>query len=117
MHLKLFNMKKPLLLILLLSIFFNSCSSDDNEYYDVSVEFINNSADSPMYIEGNGINGKYIKNLHKETVTLRHNAEYVFTASCENEKALLSIKIFNTKGQLLEEASGNEWVIIREPSK
>jgi hypothetical protein len=110
-------MKKPLLLVLLLSIFLNSCSSDDNEYYDVNVEFLSNSADSPVYIEGNGINGKYIKNLHKESVTLRHNAEYVFTASCENEKALLSIKIFNTKGQLIEEASGNQWVIIREPSK
>lgn len=112
-------MKKILFFSFLLISLFScySCSSDDNEYYDVTVEFISNSDDSYVYIKGNDIKGKYIKTLHKETVTLKHDAEYSFSASCEDKKTLLSIKIFNNRGKLIKEASGNEWVIIREPAK
>lgn len=111
-------MKKILIFsFLLLSLF--SCSSDssyEKEFYEVTVEFLSNSASS-IYIKGNGINGKYITNAHRETVTLKTNTEYSFSASCDDKKTLITINILNSQGDLITGKSGNEWVIIRELSK
>lgn len=112
-------MKKLLFLVLMIPFFLNSCSSDSsdkNESYEVTVEFLSNT-DSPVYIKGSGINGKYINKNHRETVTLKAKSEYSFSASCEDKKTLISIKLLNSKGNLITEKSGNEWVIIRELSK
>lgn len=109
------------ILVFFLSIFIfslYSCTSDDNnsEYYDLNVVFISNNPDSNVFIGGTGIiGGKYIKKEHKEVVTVPRYNEKRFYATCEDEKTLLTIKIFNSKGKLIKENSQNSAVAIILP--
>ncbi|OOV29536.1 hypothetical protein BXU11_06525 [Flavobacterium sp. LM5] len=110
-------MKKKILFFFLSVFIFSlySCSSDDNnnEYYDLNVVFISNNPDSNVLISGTGIiGGKYIKKVHKEVVSVPRYSEKIFYASCEDEKTLLTIKIFNSKGKLIQEKSQNSGVAI-----
>lgn len=102
-------MKKPLVFVLLL--FIMSCSSDESDTKDFIVEFLSNTPDSAVYISGNNIKGKYIKSYHVEKVTLG-KIEYTFRATCDDEKTLISIKLYNSKGKLIKEESGNKAIAI-----
>jgi hypothetical protein len=103
-------MKKILLFsILLLSVI--SCSSDESDTKDFTVEFLSNTPNSAVYISGNNIEGKYIKSYHKEKVTLG-KIDYIFRASCDDEKTLISIKLYNSRGKLVNEKSGNKLIAI-----
>jgi hypothetical protein len=103
-------MKKILLFsILLLSII--SCSSDESDTKDFTVEFLSNTPNSAVYISGINIKGKYIKNYHKEKVTLG-KIDYSFYARCDDEKTLISIKLYNSRGKLIDEESGNKSIAI-----
>jgi hypothetical protein len=112
-------MKKKILFFFLSVFIFSlySCSSDDNnsESYDLNVVFISNNPDSNVYISGTGIDGKYIKKAHKEVVTVPRSNEKKFYARCKDEKTLLTIKIFNSKGKLIQEKSQNSVVTIILP--
>lgn len=88
-----------------------SCSSDENEKNDFTIEVLSNTPDSAVYISGSSLEGKYIKSYYKEKITLG-NAEYRFSARCDDEKTLITIKLYNYRGKLIDEESGNKGITI-----
>lgn len=88
-----------------------SCSSDETENNDFVIEVLSNTPDSAVYVSGNSLEGKYIKSHYKEKITLG-KTEYRFSARCDDEKTLITIKLYNYRGKLINEESGNKVITI-----
>lgn len=108
-------MKKVLLLMAVIVSICCSCKKDPLfiREHKVIVEFISNSDDIPVKIRGKNISSKYIKKYYREVVSLSEDG-YRFSATCEDPKTLLTIKVFDSKKKLLKESSANSSVVVYE---